>query len=345
MHIVIVSDAWFPQVNGVVRTLSTTGDELREMGHTVTFVTPENFKSVPLPGNKEIVFSLFPRRKISRMLDQLHPDAIHIAVEGPLGYAARSYCIKRGLSFSTAYHTKFPEYLKKQFGVPESITYKAVRRFHKPSAAVMVATQSLEDDLKTRGFKNIQRWSRGVDMKQFTPQTELGKKFYPQDFARPIALYVGRVSVEKAIEDFLILDLPGTKVVVGDGPQLEELKSKFPEVHFAGVQKGKNLAAHYSGADVFVFPSRSDTFGLVLLEALASGLPVAAYPVTGPVDVITSDKAGCLNEDLQEAVLTALTLSPADCVEFAKTYSWRASAEQFFSNLHPNISTKLKLTA
>ncbi|MDR3613781.1 MAG: glycosyltransferase family 1 protein [Candidatus Obscuribacterales bacterium] len=333
MHIAIVTDAWFPQVNGVVRSLSTVGKELEDMGHKVTFITPKLFHSLPLPGNAEVVLSLLPRFKMARILDHLKPDAIHIAVEGPLGYAARRYCLRRGIAFSTAYHTKFPEYLQKQFGVPEALTYRVVRRFHQSSSAVMVATQSLEDDLTARGFKNIVRWSRGVNMEQFSPAPGGQKNFYPASLPRPIWLNVGRVSVEKNIEAFLALDLPGSKVVVGDGPHMQELKGKYPGVYFAGMRGGKDLADHYAGADVFVFPSVTDTFGLVLLEALASGLPVAAYPVTGPLDVVTDPRAGSLDLDLQKACKQALLLSPADCLAFARTYSWRASAEQFLTNL------------
>jgi glycosyltransferase involved in cell wall biosynthesis len=345
MHIAIVTDAWFPQVNGVVRSLSTVGKELEEMGHKVTFVTPELFHSLPLPGNAEVVLSLLPRFKMARILDSLKPDAIHIAVEGPLGYAARRYCLRHKIAFSTAYHTKFPEYLCKQFGVPEAWTYRVVRRFHQSSSAVMVATQSLEDDLTARGFKNIVRWSRGVDMQQFSPAPGGQKNFYPDSLPRPIWLYVGRVSVEKNIEAFLALDLPGTKVLVGDGPHMQELKAKYSGVYFAGMRSGKDLAEHYAGADVFVFPSRTDTFGLVLLEALASGLPVAAYPVTGPLDVVTDPRAGSLNQDLRKACQQALLLSPVDCRAFALTYSWRASAEQFLTNLQRRRDDSLSKTA
>jgi glycosyltransferase involved in cell wall biosynthesis len=328
MHIAIISDAWFPQVNGVVRTLSTIVEELRAMGHRVSTITPDLFKSIPCPGYKEIRLSL--NANVGKHLDRLNPDAIHIAVEGPLGILARRYCLKRRLPFTTAYHTKFPEYLMEQYGIPVCLTYPLVRRFHAPSCSVMVATPTMEADLIARGFKNITRWSRGVDTSLFAP----GDKTF-LDLPRPIWLNVGRVSAEKNIGAFLDLDLPGTKVVVGDGPQLNELKGKYPQVHFAGVQTGKTLARYYSASDVFVFPSRTDTFGLVLLEALASGLPVAAYPVTGPIDVITSEEVGILNADLQEAARRALYLSPERCWSYAMYYSWRASAEQFLNNLRP----------
>ena len=330
MHIALISDAWFPQVNGVVRTLSTTVKELRAMGHTVSTITPDLFRTIPCPGYKEIRLSL--NADVARRLDALKPDAIHIAVEGPLGMLARRYCIKRGLPFTTAYHTKFPEYLQEQYGIPASLTYPLVRRFHGRACSVMVATPSMEADLISRGFKNIVRWSRGVDTELFSPAA--GGKDLLQ-LPRPLWLNVGRVSAEKNIGAFLGLDLPGTKVVVGDGPQLAALRKQYPEVHFAGMKSGSELASYYAACDVFVFPSKTDTFGLVLLEALASGLPVAAYPVTGPVDVITSAEVGCLDQDLQKAALTALSLSPERCREYALQYSWRASAEQFLNNLRP----------
>ncbi len=328
MHIALISDAWFPQVNGVVRTLSTVVRELRAMGHQVSTITPDMFRSIPCPGYKEIRLSL--TAAVGKRLAQLKPDAIHIAVEGPLGLLARRYCLKHGLPFTTAYHTKFPEYLQEQYGIPSWLTYPLVRRFHAPSCSVMVATPTLEAELLARGFKNIARWSRGVDTDLFAP----GDKSF-LDLPRPIMLNVGRVSAEKNIGAFLDLDLPGTKLVVGDGPQLKELRKKYPQVHFAGVKAGAELAKYYAASDVFVFPSKTDTFGLVLLEALASGLPVAAYPVTGPLDVITSQDVGCLDLDLQQAVRAALKLSPQRCREYALTYSWRASAEQFVNNLKP----------
>jgi glycosyltransferase involved in cell wall biosynthesis len=336
MHIAIVSDAWFPQVNGVVRTLSTTVQELRAMGHQVSTITPDLFRNFPCPGYKEIRLSF--RADVAKRLAALQPDAIHIAVEGPLGIQARRYCLKKGLPFSTAYHTKFPEYLEEQYGIPARLVYPLIRRFHAASCSVMVATATMEAELTSKGFSNIVRWSRGVDTGLFAP----GEKSF-LDLPRPIWLSVGRVSKEKNLEAFLDLDLSGTKVVVGDGPQLQQLKLRYANVHFVGVKMGKDLARYYAASDVFVFPSLTDTFGLVLLEALASGLPVAAFPVTGPLDVVTSAEVGCLDTDLRKAALQALTLSPEACRKYAMQYSWRASSEQFLGNLQAVSGSKRKV--
>ncbi len=327
----MVTDAWYPQVNGVVRTIATVRDEIRKLGHTVEVIGPEHFRTVPMPTYPEIRLAIAAGRKLTRMIAAMDPDAIHIATEGPLGHAARRYCMRRGISFTTAYHTRFPEYIRDRAPVPLFLSYAVVRRFHRPAAAVMVATASIEQALKARGFTNIRHWTRGVDTDQFHPRD---KSFITDP--RPISMYVGRVAVEKSIEDFLRLDLPGTKYVVGGGPQLEDLKLRYPGVRFVGPMHGEELAQYYAAADVFVFPSRTDTFGLVLLEALASGVPVAAYPVAGPLDVLGDTKdVGALDEDLGRAVRQALTCSPERCREFALGYSWRASAEQFLSNLAP----------
>ncbi|WP_353857731.1 glycosyltransferase family 1 protein [Azospirillum formosense] len=330
MNILIVSDAWLPQVNGVVRTIGTVRAELEVMGHRVEVIGPDRFRTVPMPTYPEIRLALGAGRRLAAMIDALRPDCIHIATEGPLGFAARRYCLGRGRPFTTAYHTRFPEYLRDRAPVPLALSYAVVRRFHRPSAAVMVATPSIERDLAARGFTNIRRWTRGVDTALFRPRAK-GFLALP----RPIALYVGRVAVEKNLEDFLRLDLPGSKVVVGDGPARAELQQRYPEVHWAGARHGEELARHYAAADVFVFPSRTDTFGLVLLEALASGLPVAAYPVPGPLDVVDGSGAGCLDEDLKAAVERALTIPPERCRDYALNFSWRRSAEQFLANLRP----------
>ncbi|CBS85896.1 glycosyltransferase family 4 protein [Azospirillum lipoferum] len=330
MNILIVSDAWHPQVNGVVRTIGTVRAELEAMGHSVEVIGPDRFRTLPMPTYPEIRLAVGAKRRLWAMIDGMRPDCIHIATEGPLGFAARSYCLKHGKPFTTAYHTRFPEYVRDRAPIPLALSYAVVRRFHKPSSAVMVATQTIEDALKGRGFTNIRRWTRGVDTELFHPRD---KGFL--DLPRPVSMYVGRVAVEKNLEDFLRLDLPGTKVVVGDGPAREELQRKYPGVHWVGAKHGEELAKHYAAADVFVFPSRTDTFGLVLLEALASGVPVAAYPVPGPLDVVDGSGAGCLDVDLKRAVEGALAIPAQTCRDYALGYSWRRSAEQFLSNLRP----------
>lgn len=334
LRIAIVTDAWHPQINGVVRTLTRVIHELEEMGHEVRVVSPDLFRSIPCPTYPEIRLALLPRRKLRALLDSLQPCAIHVSTEGPLGLAARAYCKRRGVPFTTAYHTRFPEYVRARARIPLALTYAMMRRFHNDSAGVMVATPSIEAELTARGFHRIRRWSRGVDTELFRPM--------PDDHAnelaglkRPLHLYVGRVSVEKNIHAFLDLDLDGSKVVVGDGPLLAELRRRYPQVRFLGARQGEDLARCYAAADVFVFPSRTDTFGLVLLEALASGLPVAAYPVPGPLDVVDGIGVGFLDEDLARAVRSALAIPPERCRDYALQYSWRRSAEQFLENLRP----------
>ena len=277
-----------------------------------------------------------PGGKVARMIEAAQPCAIHIATEGPLGWAARRYCLRRQLPFTTAYHTKFPEYIRARWRVPLPLSYAVMRRFHGKSQRVMVATQGIEDELTLRGFGNIGRWSRGVDTEMFRPRPEARGESGPfAGMARPIHLYVGRGAVEKNVEAFLATDLPGSKVVVGNGPQLEELRRRFPEVRFCGSKVGEDLAMHYAAADLFVFPSRTDTFGLVLLEALASGLPVAAYPVPGPLDVVGGSPAGVLSHDLREAALAAAHIPTDVCRAHAMLFSWQASADQFITNLSP----------
>ncbi|MFY8094013.1 MAG: glycosyltransferase family 4 protein [Niveispirillum sp.] len=331
MKLLIVTDAWHPQVNGVVRTLTTTRAELERLGHQVEVISPDRFRTVPMPTYPEIRLALAPGRRVRQMIEAAQPDAIHIATEGPLGFAARRYCLKRKLPFTTAYHTRFPEYVRDRAPVPLSLSYAFVRRFHAPAHSVMVATASIEADLEKRGFTNIRRWSRGVDTDLFRP----GPKDLFAHLPRPVFISVGRVAVEKNIEAFLSLDLPGSKVVVGDGPQLAELKAKYPSVTFVGAKHGEELARHYAAADVFVFPSRTDTFGLVLLEALASGLPVAAFPVPGPLDVIADSPAGVLDTDLRAACLKAVGIDPTICRDHALGFSWQSCAQQFLANLRP----------
>lgn len=330
MRIVIVTDAWLPQINGVVRTLEAVGQELSAMGHTPIFLSSEGFKTIPCPTYPDIRLALGAGAKVGRMIENHRPCAVHIATEGPLGLAARNYCVARKIPFTTAYHTRFPEYVSARFGLPVAITYAFLRWFHRPASAIMVATQGIEDELRRRGFGNIRRWTRGVDLDLFHPRD---KDFLAGE--RPISLYVGRIAVEKNIEAFLSLDIPGTKYVVGDGPQLNELKTRFPQARFVGAKSGEELARHYAAADVFVFPSRTDTFGLVMLEALACGVPVAAYPVPGPLDVVNGCAVGALDEDLAAAVKKALTADPNECRRFAESFGWRQSASQFLFNLFP----------
>jgi glycosyltransferase involved in cell wall biosynthesis len=334
VKILIVSDAWRPQVNGVVRTLAAVRDELIKLGHSVEIISPDRFRTVPLPTYPEIRLALGAGRKMAALIEAIDPGAIHIATEGPLGIAARAWCLKHGIPFTTAYHTRFPEYVRYRAPVPLSLSYALIRRFHAPAFAVMVATKSIENALMAKGFRNIRRWSRGVDTDLFQPRD---KSFLT--YPRPISMYVGRVAVEKNLEAFLKLDIPGTKVVVGDGPQMEEYRRRYVQAKFEGSRHGEELARFYAAADVFVFPSKTDTFGLVLLEALASGVPVAAYPVPGPLDVLKvpdgAAPAGCMDEDLARAVTSAWTIPPQRCREHALTYSWRASAEEFLNNLKP----------
>ncbi|AUG51870.1 glycosyltransferase family 4 protein [Thalassospira marina] len=331
MRILIVSDAWRPQVNGVVRTLETVSAELIAQGHDVRIISPDQFTTIPCPTYPEIRLAIFARRKLSRMIDAMQPVAIHIATEGPLGQAARAYCLKRKLPFSTAYHTRFPEYLHARTKLPLAISYRGMRRFHGKSQSVMVATESLRDELKSWGFQNLHIWSRGVDLSLFHPREDASFG----DFPKPHWLFVGRVAVEKNIGHFLDLDLPGTKFVVGDGPQLNDLKQKYPKAQFLGKKTGESLAIAFASADVFVFPSKTDTFGLVILEALASGTPVAVFPVQGPADIVRDTKAGAINSDLRQAALDALKLDRNDARALAEQYSWHNSARQFLYNLAP----------
>lgn len=336
LRIVIVSDAAPPQVNGVVRTLQQLIGNLRDAGHDVTFITPDLFRTVPLPTYPEIRLAILPGRKIARMIREANPNAIHIATEGPLGLAARRFCLRNNIPFSTSFHTRFAEYLNARTGIPLSWGYAFLRRFHAKASALMVATPSLQAELKERGFGDPVIWSRDVDTELYHPQAEL-QEAHPRGFPRPVWLNVGRVAVEKNIEAFLELDLPGTKMVVGDGPRLDHLAKRYPDAFFAGPLFGDDLARAYAAADVFVFPSRTDTFGLVLIEAMASGTPVAAYPVQGPGDVLafTPDgvKAGALDEDLKTACLKALDLNREDARAYALTFAWDACAKQFISNL------------
>ncbi|HEY2836924.1 MAG TPA: glycosyltransferase family 1 protein [Rhizomicrobium sp.] len=333
MKILIVTDAWRPQVNGVVRTLEVLGADLSALGHTVRYATPEGRFTVGLPTYREIRLALFPRVLLEQEIREFAPDAVHIATEGTLGMSARAICLKHGIAFSTSFHTRFPEYVRARFPlIPESLVYRWLRWFHGPATAMMVATESLRREMAAHGFANLRIWSRGVDVDHFHPMADAHLPY-----EAPIWLYVGRVAVEKNIEAFLSLDLPGTKVVVGDGPARDHLEAKYPGTQFLGALSGEALVRAYAASTVFVFPSRTDTFGLVLLEALACGLAVAAYPVQGPLDVVGGTPVAVLDEDLQKACLAALEIArrpgPVTPRSFAEAHSWRACTLQFLRNI------------
>ena len=328
MRILVATDAWRPQVNGVVRTLTSLARSVQALGVDIDFVSPDGFPSVPVPTYPELRLALPSPREIARRIELAKPDAIHIATEGPVGQMVRAYCQRRARAFTTSYTTRFPEYISARAPISESWIYAGLRWFHAAATVTMVATPSLMSELARRGFSNLGMWTRGVDTDLFRPDRaiELG-------FRRPIFICVGRVAVEKNLDAFLSLDLPGTKVVVGAGPQEDELKRRYPNAKFLGLLENGTLAGHLAAADVFVFPSRTDTFGVVQLEALASGVPVAAFPVTGPKDVVGGRPIGALNEDLRVACLEALNVSRAECRAFALTHSWENSARQFIGHI------------
>jgi glycosyltransferase involved in cell wall biosynthesis len=338
MRILIATDAWEPQVNGVVRTLTRVVSELQAIGHTVEVIHPGQFKTFPLPTYAEIKVAIGVYEPVQELFKAFEPEAIHIATEGPIGLAARRICVEWKLPFTTSYHTRFPEYVSARLPLPLAAGYAYMKWFHKPSGRLMVATPTMREELSRHGFRNISNWSRGVDTEVFRPRAE-GEPDIFAHLPKPVFLYVGRVAVEKNIEAFLALDLPGSKVVVGPGPQLDELKAKYPRVVFTGSKQGEELARHYRCADVFVFPSLTDTFGLVILEAMASGTPVAAYPAPGPIDLIPGSGAGALaltaTEGLREACLQCLDLDRGAVRAFAEKFSWRACAEDFVKNLEP----------
>ena len=332
MRIAIVTDAWAPQVNGVVRTLQATAAQLTARGHTVLVISPNLFRSLPCPTYPEIRLALTGRRTVGRMLDAFEPDAVHIATEGPLGHAARRHRLAGGQPFTTAYHTQFPDYIARRTHLPASMFWPIVTRFHEPSAGILVATESVRRELAAHGLTQTCEWSRGVDLADFSPDAPPPPLF--EALPRPIQLYVGRVAVEKNIEAFLSAEHPGSKVVVGDGPALAHLRSAYPQAHFLGRKSGRALAGCYAGADVFVFPSRTDTFGLVMIEAMACGTPVAAYPVTGPIDVV-DQHAGALDHDLGKAIGAALLRHGEDCIAHARRFTWERSVTQFLHALVP----------
>lgn len=319
-----------PQVNGVVRTLRTTIDQLESWGHQVLCINPGMFKTIPLPSYPDIRLAVLPYRGVRQRLEAFQPQAIHLSTEGPIGWSGRRYCRENHLPFTTAYHTRFPEYLRLRAPVPLSLSYAYMRLFHGEAAGIMCATESMSKTLNERGFFKLRRWSRGVDLQRFRPRLES-----TYDLPRPIHLHLGRVAVEKNINAFLDLEMPGSKVIIGDGPARKALQARHPDAHFLGYLGGDALSRHLAGADVLVFPSRTDTFGLVMLEAMACGVPVAAYPVEGPLDLVINGINGWLEDDLQTAVQSALSVERASCRQFAEGFSWQACSQQFLTNLEP----------
>lgn len=328
MRILVATDAWRPQVNGVVRTYERLSREVEALGSTIEILAPSEFRTIPCPTYPEIRLALAGPGSVARRIEAARPDYIHVATEGPIGLMTRAYCRKARRPFTTSYHTRFPEYVAARFPVREDWCYALQRRFHNSGAGMMVATASLANELRQRGFERILAWTRGVDTDVYRPRPEVAPAG-----DEPVFLYVGRVAVEKNIEAFLELRLPGRKIVVGSGPQLAELQKRYPDTHFTGPKFGEELARLYASASVFVFPSRTDTFGLVLLEALASGVPVAAYNVTGPKDVVDDPKVGVLGDDLRAAALAALKLDPERCRNHALRYSWPNCAKSFLDNV------------
>ncbi|MEM1356285.1 MAG: glycosyltransferase family 1 protein [Planctomycetota bacterium] len=331
MRFALITDAWEPQVNGVVRTWQQVTSEMTESGHEPHVIHPALFRAISAPRYPEIKLAILPGRRVRARLDELKPDAIHIATEGPLGQAARKYCKKRKLPYTTSYHTQFPHYLRKYFGIPSSLSYRFIRWFHGSAKHTLVPTKQVGEELKREGLDNIVVWSRGVDTKLFHPNYDTPPAM--TELPRPIFVYAGRVAIEKNIEAFLELDLPGSKVVIGDGPPREGFEKKYPDTHFVGYKFGEDLAAHYAAGDVFVFPSKTDTFGVVMLEANACGLPIAAYPVTGPIDVVQQGSTGFVYTDLREAAVEALQLKSEDCIGFAQRNSWGRCAQTVVDHL------------
>lgn len=340
MRIAIATDAWFPQVNGVVRSLATTIERLRERGLAVETVTPDLFRSVPCPTYAEIRLALWCKRGVAKRLDAFEPQAVHIATEGPIGWAARAWCLKRKVPFTTSFHTRFPDYVSVRTGIPADWIWLVMRRFHGAASKTMAVTAQLSNELIERRIKPVHHWPLGVDIAQFSPDAR--KHPDMAKLQRPIQLYVGRVAVEKNLEAFLETRVPGTKVIVGDGPALEQLKRQYPDALFLGAKHGQDLASAYASADVFVFPSRTDTFGLVNIEALASGVPVAAYPVAGPIDIIGRDgtgmhgggkRIGALDDDLEAAIRLALTADRKACAEEGERYEWDICTDRFLDGL------------
>ncbi len=332
MRIAIVTDAWEPQVNGVVRTLQSVRAVLERQGHQVLVISPDRFHSVPCPTYPEIRLAMVRSRTIGDLLDDFSPHAVHLATEGPVCLAARRWCLKRDFPFTTAYHTQFPDYVEARAGVPAEWVWRYIRWFHEPARAILASTESIRAALRAHDLTQVRHWGRGVDLACFRP----GLAPHPAmaGLAGPVQLYVGRVAIEKNLEAFLAAGHSGTKVVVGDGPARAALEARYPDARFLGPMFGSELASAYSAADVFVFPSRTDTFGLVMIEAMACGTPVAAYPVTGPIDIVTPE-TGAMDEDLDTAIATALTRDPAACAAYGRGFTWEASARQFLAALAP----------
>lgn len=328
MRIMIVADAWRPQINGVVSTLEQTVAHLRRFGHELELITPDQFRTFACPTYPEIRLALLPGRAVGERIRRFDPDALHIATEGPLGSAARRHALAGELRFTTSYHTQFPQYLRARYPIPVRFTYWALRRFHGAATRTLVATPGLKRELAGHGFANLVRWRRGVDTELFRPGA---KEFL--SLPRPIAAYVGRVAVEKNIDAFLRMDWSGSKLVIGDGPERARLQAQYPHAHFVGLRRGPDLAAHLAAADVMVFPSLTDTFGLVNLEAMACGVPVAAFPVPGPLDSVVDGVTGALDWDLSVAAHRALGLSAAHCRAHAQTWTWDACTREFEGHL------------
>jgi glycosyltransferase involved in cell wall biosynthesis len=347
MKIAIATDAWFPQVNGVVRTIAATVRELEKRGHQVELVTPDQFTTLPLPFYSSIRLAIAPRPGIRRILDRFEPDIVHISTEGPIGWSARSWCRAHNAPFTTAFHTRFPDYVALRTGISADRFWPIMRQFHAPSAAVLVATAGLADELAGRGMTRTRRWSRGIDHAIFHASGSAHPTL--ANLPRPIMLNVGRVAVEKNLEAFLDIEMPGSKVIAGDGPDLARLREKYPSAFFLGSLSGDALAAVYRGADCFVFPSRTDTFGLVIIEALASGLPVAAYPVAGPIDIIGVNgrgaddelptSIGALDDDLAKAIRTAIGCDRETAIAYGRSYSWERATDEFLEAIECALAT------
>lgn len=329
MRIALITDTWVPNINGVVNSLLATMRCLQAEGHQVLMVTPDGLNSFACPGYPEIPLAIQPYAQVARQLDEFAPEAIHVATEGPVGLAARRYCLTRRLPFSSAYHTRFPEYLWHRSKIPTFLTYRWLRWFHAPASAVLVPTERMRQELKKKGFQNLALWGRGVDMEVFAPD-EVGRRACC--LKDTLFLYVGRVAQEKNLNAFLQLDLPGKKWVIGDGPERSRLEQRYPAVRFLGARAHHELPAYFNCADVFVFPSKTDTFGLVMVEAMACGVPVAAFPVAGPLDVIEQGVTGVMDEDLRRACLTALALPREQVRQAALCFSWQAATREFLQH-------------